>query len=167
MRNAGQTAPPQSLHATTPGGGAGFTTNPGASCMAQVARTRTDPVDGFLRRHRFVICDRDAKFTTQFRGILPVAGVEVIRPPQQAPNCNTHGGRFVLSIKSECLNRLMFFGEASLRRAIAACLRHYHQERPHQRRGNETLVPAPRLLVGEGRCTERPGGLLKHDYRAA
>lgn len=146
---------------------ASITTNPGASFMAQIARHLTDPMDGFLRTHRFVICDRDAKFTAQFRRILQGAGVEVIRTPKQAPNCNAHAERFVLSIKSECLNRLMFFGEASLRRAIAAYLQHYHQERPHQGRGNETLDPAPRPMVGEVRCTERLGGLLKHYYRAA
>ena len=146
---------------------ASITTNPGASFMAQVARNLTDPVDGFLRRHRLVICDRDAKFTAQFRRILRVAGVEVIRTPTQAPNCNAHAERFVLSIKSECLNRLVFFGEASLRRAIAAYLQHYHHERPHQGLGNETLEHAPRPIVGEVRCTERLGGLLKHYYRAA
>ena len=82
-------------------------------------------------------------------------------------NCNAYAERFVLSIKSECLNRMVFFGEASLRRAIAAYLQHYHQERPHQGLGNETLEPSPRPTVGEVRCTERLGGLLKHYTRAA
>ncbi len=146
---------------------ASITTNPGASFMAQVARNLTDPMDGFLRTHRFVICDRDAKFTAQFRRILKGAGVKVIRTPTQAPNCNAYAERFVLSIKSECLNRMVFFGKASLRRAIAAYLQHYHHERPHQGLGNETLDPSPRPMVGEVRCTERLGGLLKHYYRAA
>ena len=146
---------------------AGLTTTPDGAFMAQVARNLTDPEDGFLRAHHFVICDRDAKFTAEFRRILQAVGVRVIRTPRQAPNGNAHAERFVLSIKSECLNRMMFFGEASLRRAVGAYLQHYHRERPHQGRGNETLDSAPRSTEGELRCTERLGGLLKHDARAA
>ena len=94
-------------------------------------------------------------------------GVRVLRTPRQAPNCNAHAERFVLSIKSECLNRMMFFGEASLRRAVGEYLQHYHRERPHQGRGNETLDVAPRSTEGALRCRERLGGLLKHYARAA
>ena len=135
--------------------------------MAQIARNLTDPVDGFLRGHRFVICDRDAKFAPQFRSILQVAGIEVIRTPRQAPNCNAYAERFVLSIKSECLNRMMLFGEASLRRAVREYLQHYQTERPHQGLENETLDVTPRVTNGPIRCTERLGGLLKHYDRAA
>ena len=62
---------------------------------------------------------------------------------------------------------MMFFGEASLRRAVGEYLQHYHRERPHQGIGNETLRIAPRGTTGEIRCTERLGGLLKHYDRAA
>ncbi len=146
---------------------AGITTTPDAVFMAQIARNLTDPVDGFLRGHRFVICDRDAKFAPQFRSILQVAGIEVIRTPRQAPNCNAYAERFVLSIKSECLNRMLLFGEASLRRAVREYLHHYQTERPHQGLENETLDVTPRVTNGTIRCTERLGGLLKHYGRAA
>ena len=128
---------------------AGLTTTPDGAFVAQVARNLTDPEDGFLRAHRFVICDRDAKFTAEFRHILQAVGVRVLRTPRQAPNCNAHAERFVLSIKSECVNRMMFFGDASLRRAVGEYLQHYHRERPHQGRGNETLDSAPRSTEGE------------------
>ena len=52
--------------------------------MAQVARHLTDPEEGFLRAHHFVICDRDGKFTAEFRRILQAVGVRVIRTPRQA-----------------------------------------------------------------------------------
>ena len=146
---------------------AGVTTTPDGAFIAQVARNLTDPEDGFLRAHRCVICDRDAKFTAEFRHILQVVGVEVILTPRHAPNCNAHAERFVLSIKSECLDRMMFFSEASLRRAVGEYLQHYHQERPHQGLGNEPLASAPRSTEGKVRCTERLGGLLKHYARAA
>ena len=146
---------------------AGLTTTPDGAFIAQVARNLTDPEDGFLRAHRFVICDRDAKFTREFRHILQVVGVQVILTPRQAPNCNAHAERFVLSITSECVNRMMFFGEASLRHAVGEYLQHDHRERPHQGLGNETLASAPRSTEGKLRCTERLGGLLKHYARAA
>ena len=146
---------------------AGITTAPDGAFMAQMARNVTDPVDGFLRGHRFVICDRDAKFSAQFRSILRGSGVDVIRTPRQAPNCNAYAERFVLSIKSECRNGMMFFNDASLRRAVGEYLQHYHCERPHQGLGNETLRVAPRCATGEVQCTERLGGLLKHYDRAA
>ena len=93
--------------------------------------------------------------------------MRVIRTPRQAPTCTAHAARVVLSIKSEWLNRMMFFGDASWRRAVGEDLQHYHRERPHQGRGNETLDSAPRSTEGELRCTERLGGLLKQYARAA
>ena len=145
---------------------AGITTNPNESFMAQIARNLTDETDGFLGRHRFLICDRDSKFTEQFRGTLEDAGVKVIRTPGHAPNCNAFAERFVLSIKSECLDRMIFFGETSLRRAIFSYLEHYHAERPHQGIGN-VAIGAIQPGTGEVECSERLGGILKHYHRAA
>ena len=146
---------------------AGLTTAPDTAFMAQIARNLTDPVDGFLREHRFVICDRDAKFAASFRSILDGTGITVVRTPRQAPNCNAYAERFVLSIKSECLNRLMLFGEVPLRRAVGEYLQHYQAERPHQGLGNDPLEVVPRVRRGTVRCRERLGGLLRHYDRAA
>jgi len=77
----------------------GITMNPGNSFM--VARNLMDPVEGFLRGHRFLICDRDS----QFKQILGDTGIQVVLTPRQAPNCNAYAERFVLSIRSECLER--------------------------------------------------------------
>jgi transposase InsO family protein len=146
---------------------AGATPTPNESFMAQVARNLTDAVDGFLKGHRFLICDRDSKFSEQFRRTLGEAGVDVIRTPIQVPNCNAYAERFVLSIKSECLNRMIFFGEASLRRAMSEYLDHYHAERAHQGLGNEPLENGEVRPEGQIRRLERLGGILKHYYRAA
>lgn len=91
----------------------------------------------------------------------------MIRTPRQAPNCNAHAERFVLSIKSECLRRMIFFGEPSFRRAVHEYVQHYHTERTHQGIGNEVIHGRDRLAEGEVCCRERLGGLLKHYYRAA
>ena len=68
----------------------GATPNPDELFMAQVARNLTDAVDGFLTEHRFLICDRDAKFTARFRLMLEDAGLQLIRTPRQAPNRNAY-----------------------------------------------------------------------------
>ena len=97
--------------------------------MMQVGRNLTDPHDGFLRGKRLLILDRDQKFTTEFRDLLEHARTDVIRLPYRSPNLNAYVERFVLSIKSECLERMIFFSEPSLRRAVAEFIHHYHGER--------------------------------------
>ena len=118
---------------------AGITPGPEGPFMMQVGRNLTDPSDGFLRGKRFLILDRDKKFTTEFRDLLEHAGTDVIRLPHRSPNLNAYVERFVLSIKSECLERMIFFSEPSLRRAVAEFIYHYHGERNHQGLGNALL----------------------------
>jgi len=84
---------------------AGSTPTPDAGFMAQVARRLTDAVDGFLAGPRFLICDRDSKWTEGFRRIIQDAGVQIVLPPVPAPNANAHAERFVRSIREECLDR--------------------------------------------------------------
>ena len=84
-------------------------------------------------------------------------GVEVVLTPRQAPNCNAFAERFVLSIKSECLDRMIFFGESRFRAA----------ERAHQGIGNERIEQRSEVGDGEVHCTERLGGLLKCYRRVA
>jgi transposase InsO family protein len=105
-------------HATRAVHIAGITTNPDAAFMAQVARNLTDRDDGFLRKVRYLILDLDSKFTEQFKSILKGAGVKVVNTAYRAPNMNAIAERWVLSVKSECVGRLILFGEESLRRAL-------------------------------------------------
>ncbi len=148
---------------------AGITQGPDGPFMMQVGRNLTDPFDGFLRGKRFLILDRDKKFTTEFRDLLEHAGTDVIRLPHLSPNLNAYVERFVLSIKSECLERMIFFSEQSLRRAVAEFIHHYHGERNHQGLGNalleaEECVGSPH---GKVRCRKRLGGLLSYYHRDA
>ena len=146
---------------------AGITAHPTEAFMSQVARNLTDPVDGFLRDHLALICDRDTKFTEQFQTVLESAGVEVVLTPYMAPNCNAFAERFVLSIKSECLERMIFFGHRRFRRAVTEFIQHFNGERHHH---GIDGVPTPaecRPRTARVQCRERLGGLLKHYYRAA
>jgi len=120
---------------------AGTAPNPNGMFIEQVARNLTDAIDGFLLEKRFLIIDRDKKFTEGFKHLVRQSGIDVVLCPAKAPNCNSYAERFVLSVKSECLNRMIFFGEASLRRAITEYGTHYHKERNHQGLGNRLIEP--------------------------
>ena len=87
--------------------------------MRQVARSLTDPEDGFLTDMSFVIMDRDDKFCPAFRAMLADSDIEPIRLPARSPNLNAYAERFIRSIKEECIDRMIFFGYGSLQRAAA------------------------------------------------
>src|SRR5258705_4499092 len=114
--------------------------------MLQAARNVTDVDDGFLRGKRYVLLDRDTKYSNEFRSFLVREGMDVIRLPPRSPNLNSFAERFVRSIKSECLRRMIFFGKASLRHAIRQYVAHYHLERNHQGLDNQLLQPARQSL---------------------
>ena len=95
--------------------------------MQQVVRTLTAAGDGFLAQQRVLICDRDTKWSAPVRAQLGKAGIRVVLTPYRAPNANAYAERFVRSIKEECLDRVIPFGERHLRRAIAEYVEHYHR----------------------------------------
>ena len=137
--------------------------------MLQAGRNLTDAVDGFLVGKRFLILDRDAKFSSAFRSLLKNAGTEVVRLPPRSPSLNAFAERFVLSIKDECLNRMIFFSERSLRKATIEFASHYHSERNHQGLYNRLIDRDCRTdsTVGQLRCVRRLGGMLRFYHRAA
>lgn len=148
---------------------AGVTTAPNGAFMKQLARNLTDVGDGFLLSSRYLIMDRDTKYTTDFRVDLNREGVKPVRCPARAPNCNAFAERFVRSIKEECLDRVILFGEASPRRALREYVAHYHTEPNHQGVGNRLLKPLARVRsINEPvQCRERLGGMLNYYHREA
>lgn len=143
------------------------TVNPNEVFMGQLARVLTDPVDGFLRSARFLILDRDPRFSAAFRGLLEGAGVTPLRCPPRSPNCNAIAERWVKSVKTECLRRMIFFGTASLDRALREFEAHYASERCHQGIGNVLIAPVDDVGHRHGRVVrrERLGGLLSFYHR--
>ena len=109
--------------------------------MKQIARNVTMDDWGFLAGCRYLLHDRDSKFTQLFRLIIESGGVTPVRWPARSPNLNAYADRWVKSVK-DCLSRLILFGEASLRRALREYVAHYHTERNHQGKGNVLLFPA-------------------------
>ena len=118
--------------------------------------------------YRALICDRDMKWTDGFRRLIEDAGVRIVQTPIQAPNANAYAERFVRSIREECLDRVILFGERRLRHVIDEFVAHYHRERNHQGLDNELITPQSALNGGTSlRCRERLGGLLRYYHRAA
>jgi transposase InsO family protein len=137
--------------------------------MQQVARNATLQDDGYLKACRYVLHDRDKKFNLDFRDTLAAGGVNCVMLPPRSPNLNAFSERWVRSVKSECLSKVILFGESSLHRALTNFCAHYHAERNHQGKGNQLLFPQPALKGsphrGPVRCQERLGGLLKYYHR--
>jgi putative transposase len=148
---------------------AGITPHPTEAFMQQCARQLTDPFDGFLLGKRYLLHDRDTKFTRAFDALLKDSGVDPLVLPARSPNLNAHCERFVRSIKEEALDQMVMLGEPSLAYAIQQYLVHYHTERNHQGLANQLIAAEPGLWshTSQVRRRERLGGLLGYYYRDA
>jgi putative transposase len=150
---------------------AGITRHPTEEWMAQVARNVTMEGVGFLSGMNYLLHDRDTKFSEHFRRLIRDGGVRPVALPARSPNLNAFVERWIRTVKDECLGKLIFFGRASVERALNAYVEHYHSERNHQGIGN--VIPMPRVedRVGreEGRIVRRRslGGLLSFYVRRA
>ena len=137
--------------------------------MLQVGRTLIDEQDGALAGRRYLIIDRDTKYSQRFRAFLEEGGTKVIRLPPLSPNLNAYAERFVRSIKEECLDKMIFIGQASLRRAIGEFMAHFHDERNHQ--GLENRLIRERSVVAANEAVihrrTRLGGMLSYYHRVA
>ena len=116
---------------------------------------------------RYLILDRDPLYSTAFRRLLRDSRVKPLLLPARSPNLNAFAERFVLSVKSECLDGIVPLGEEHWA-AVRAFVAHYHEERPHQGLDNECIAPT-RTSTGLGpiQRRERLGGMLKFDHRDA
>ena len=136
--------------------------------MGQVVRTLAMADDAIAPAPHLLICDRDRKWSGDVRRRLHEAGIRVVLTPERAPNANAYAERFVRSIKEECLDLLIPFGEGHSRHAIAEYVAHYHAERNHQGIGNRLISGRPVIQTsGRVRRWPRLGGLLNFYARAA
>ena len=137
--------------------------------MSQIARNLTDAEAGILTGKRYLIHDRDPLFTAEFLRTLEDAGLKSVKLPPRSPNLNAHAERFVRSIKESCLDRMILFGEASLRTAVQNFVEHYHSERNHQGLANRIICPEAGHLGASGAIQRRQrlGGMLNYYYRNA
>ncbi|HEY5871355.1 MAG TPA: helix-turn-helix domain-containing protein [Candidatus Tectomicrobia bacterium] len=142
---------------------AGITPHPMAACMQQYVRQLTDPVEAFLLGKRYLIHDRDTKFTQTFDALLQDSGVQPLRLPPHSPNLNAHCERFVRSIKEEALDRMLILGERSLHYVVQQYVDHYHTALNHQGLHHQRITPEAGLgsHSGQVKRRERLGGILR------
>jgi putative transposase len=148
---------------------AGCTTNPTG---AWVTQARNLSFTGLFERMRFLIHDRDSKFSGTFDEIFRSEGIKVIHTPIRAPQANAHAERLVRTIRAECLDWLLIIGRRHLEHVLRVYTGHYNRERPH--RGLALLTPTPastnadaRPRAGEIERRDRLGGLIHEYHRAA
>jgi putative transposase len=152
---------------------AGCTPNPDGAWTVQQARQlawslpeRSEPI-------RFLIHDRDSKFSQAFDDVFRSEGVEIIRTPFRAPNANAFAERWVGTVRRDCLDWLLIVSRRQLERVLRVYVEHYNTHRPHRALGLKPPAPAPRLqLVGSNppgqiQRRERLGGLINEYTRAA
>jgi transposase InsO family protein len=148
---------------------AGIATKANGIWMDQVARNLCDAGQGFLTGKRYLIHDRDPLFTAEFLETLAASGVKSVKLPPRSPNLNPHAERFVRTIKESCLERMILFGEGSLRKATHEFVEHYHRERNHQGLSNRLIIPEASPVGNRGaiRRRQRLGGMLNYYHRQA
>jgi putative transposase len=125
---------------------------------------------GFLAPGQYLIHDRDGTFCPALQQSIDAAGVNRVPLPPRSPNWNAGAERWVRSVKDEALSRVMLFGARGLWHMLRESVVHYHEERPHQGKGNVVLVPVPiQSSQGDGpiQCWERLGEFLKYYHREA
>lgn len=146
----------------------GVTYSPNEIWVKQIARNVTG-VTGELTNARYLVHHRDSKYSAGFDCILEGAGIEPIKLPPRTPNLNAYAERWIGSVKSECLDHLILFGQRSLAYVLQQYLAHHQRERNHQGLDNRIPFPDQRLdqKTGAVAKTERLGGLLQFYFRQA
>ena len=149
---------------------AGVTAHPNEAWMMQMARNLTMDEWGVLKPGQYLIHDRDTKFCAAFKQMLDDAGVKRVPLPPRSPWLNAFAERWIQSVKTEVLSRMILFGEQSLRHVLSEYVAHHHAERPHQGKGNVILFPSAQVEPDSDspiECRERLGGLLNYYHRKA
>jgi len=135
-----------------------------------MARNLTMDEWGALKPGQYLIHDRDTKFCVAFKQMLDDAGVKRVPLPPRSPWLHAFAERWMQSVQTEVLSRMMLFGEPSLRHVLSEYVAHYHAERPHQGKGNIILFPSAQVESDSDSPVERRerlGGLLNYYHRKA
>jgi len=146
---------------------AGVTAHPDSAWVTQHARNVA--MDGHLAKVRFLIRDRDAKFSGPFDEVFRTEDVRVIRTPVRAPRANAVAERWVRTVRQECLDRTLVVSRGHLERVLRTYVVHYNTQRPHRGLGLAVLESAsPSRVAGSPGSVRRRdvlGGLI-HEYYA-
>ncbi len=148
----------------------GITAHPTGAWTAQQARNLLMDLGERAALFRFLIRDRDSKFTTVFDEVFVGSGVRVIKTPVRSPQANSFAERYVGTLRRECLDHLLIHGERHLRQILAEYARHYNEHRPHQSREQRPPLHEPGQPVdvtGQIKRRQVVHGLISEYRRAA
>jgi putative transposase len=147
----------------------GVTANPIGLWVTQVARNFASDLEDAGRHFRFLIRDRDTKFTTSFDAVLTSIGIETIRTPVASPRANAFAERFVRTVRQDCLDHLLVVSQRHLETLLAEYVCHYNEARPHRSLDlDQPLLRPATSTTGDGRVIRRDvlGGIV-HEYERA
>ena len=148
----------------------GVTAHPTGAWVAQQARNVLLELDQRASGLRFLLRDRDSKFTTVFNAVFTGAGVNVIKTPPQAPQANSYAERRVGTVRRECTDRMLIVGERHLATVLAEYTRHYNEHRPHRSLRQRPPNPPPKVADSTAVSVRRRlilGGLINEYSQAA
>jgi putative transposase len=148
----------------------GITAHPTGAWTAQQARNLLMDLGERAGRFKFLIRDRDSKFTAAFDEVLADNGVRIIKAPVRSPRANSFAERYVGTLRRECLDHLLVYGERHLRRILTEYSRHYNGHRPHQSREQRPPLHEPGQPIDVTARIERTHvvhGLINEYRRAA
>jgi transposase InsO family protein len=121
---------------------------------------------------KFLVRDRDSKFTAGFDEVFRSEAMRVVRTPVRSPRANAFAERFVGTVRRECLDRLLIFHQRQLESVLGEFVSHYNSHRPHRALAQQAPLESertpPRLIkhpdATQARRTTVVGGLI-HEYR--
>ena len=145
----------------------GVTANPDGPWVTQVARNFVAGSEDQGRQFRFLVRDRDTKFTASFDAVMASAGIDVLRTPVQTPVANAFAERWVRTAREDCLDHLLVLSRRQLESVLGQYVRHYNRARPH--RGLRLSVPeaySEHRDDGAVRRHDVLGGII-HEYQRA
>ena len=148
----------------------GATAHPTRAWTAQQARNLSMDLGDRAGSFRFLIRDRDSKFTAEFDQVFAGNGTRVIKTPVRSPRANSFAERYVGTLRRECLDHVLIYGEQHLRSVLAEYARHYNAHRPHQARQQRPPLHEPGHAIDvTARIEHRHavGGLISEYRRAA